>query len=436
MIKTINLIFAIFLLISCRPNTSDIPAPITSTDALPQTLINDFTKLTVPMQQIEPLNLSDAELSYFSDLWQAKVVGLGEATHGTKEFFQMKHRLFKYFVEHFNHRVIAFEMDFSEALIFDEYVQTGKGDIVQLMKDKMYFWTWNTSEVKDLLVWMKDYNIGKLEKDKLHIYGIDCQTFRYNVPELIKRVAASDLKVGQEITNLFSDLALDKFEGKKDNVLAVNTLIKNNKANLIAKSSVNEYNIIEHISDIIIQTETYLSDVNNAYSNRDLYMGQNTAWLKNQNDYPITVWAHNLHIKNAGSSDANQRAMGYHINNILQGGYMTVGFSFNKGSVTAIDSETRKLGYYTFPPNTTKGYSNELLSKLDTPNFYYRTPNVYGNSYLNDYFTKNPFYEIGALFYGSDAAKANTSFPPLLQENFLYMIHINTVHNSDNYLVK
>ena len=284
---------------------------------------------------------------------------------------------------------------------------------------------------------MKDYNIVKSEKDRVHIYGIDCQTFKYNVPELIKRVSAIDSKMGQDITNLLTDLGMEKFEGKKANILTVNDLIKNNKNNLIATSSLLEYDFIEHISDIIVQTEAIVSDKNEAtlYANRDLFMGENAVWLKKHSDFPMSVWAHNLHIKNTESSSGAGRAMGYHINNKLQGGYMTVGFSFAEGSVTAVNSETKKLGYYTFVENTIKGYTNELFTKIATPNFFYRTPNVYRNAYLREYFTTKPFYQIGAAFYPDAAAQTNVSFPPLLEENFLYMIHISKTHNSDNYLV-
>lgn len=430
-------LLSVFFLISCNKKIEENLTPATDDFPLSQSAINDFTQLTVPMKQQEPLKLTDDELRYFDDLSRAQVVGLGEATHGTKEFFQMKHRLFKYFVEHFNHKVFAFEMDFSEALIFDEYVQTGKGDIEKLMKEKMFFWTWNTSEVKDLLVWMKDYNIGKAEKDRVHIYGIDCQTFKYNVPELIKRVSAIDSKMGQDIAALLTDLALGKFEGKKANILTVNNLIKDSKLSLVAKSSALEYDFIEHISNIIVQTETILSDKNEStvYTNRDLFMGENAVWLKKHTDFPMSVWAHNLHIKNAESSNVIDRAMGYHINNKLQGGYMTVGFSFTEGSVTAVNSETQKLGYFTFAENITSGYSNELFSKMNTPNFFYRTPNVYRNTYFKEFFTKKSFYQIGAAFYPSAAAQAKVSFPPLLEENFLYMIHISKTSHSNNYLV-
>lgn len=434
--RTLTFVFAAFILVSCDKKMDEtVPSSnVVSTSKN----VEDLNKLIIPMQQQEPLKLTDAELTYFDDLKSAQVIGLGEATHGTKEFFQMKHRLFKYFVEHFNHKVFAFEMDFSEALIFDDYLQTGKGDIVQLMKDKMYFWTWNTSEVKDLLVWMKDYNIGKPEKDRLHIYGVDCQTFKYNVPELIKRVSAIDPKMGQDITNLLTDLASDKFEGKKANILVVNSLIKNNKTNLIAQSSPIAYDFIEHIADIIVQTETLVADNNAAtsYTNRDLFMGENAVWLKKHSDFPMSVWAHNAHVKNADSDNVNDRAMGYYINNKLQGGYMTVGFSFAKGSVTAVDTEKNGLGYYNFLDNTVVGYSNELLSQAKTTNFFYKPSVVYRNADLREYFTKTPFYQIGAVFYSSAAAQAKVSFSPLSEANFNYMIHINKTQNSENYRLK
>ena len=151
---------------ACREKTVD---PITPSPTPIVQVTNEQAKLNsliMPLKK-SALDLSDEELKVLDELKSASIIGLGEATHGTKEFFEMKHRLFKYFVENFNHKYFAFEMDYAESLIFDEYVQTGKGDIVQLMKDKMYFWTWNTVEVKNLLEWMKNYNQGKAEADRV-----------------------------------------------------------------------------------------------------------------------------------------------------------------------------------------------------------------------------------------------------------------------------
>ena len=87
----------------------------------------------------------------------ARIVSVGEATHGTREFFQLKHRLFEYLATELGFTIFAIEANWPESLAIDEYVQTGKGD-PQKALDGIYFWTWNTEEVLDLIRWMRRYN--------------------------------------------------------------------------------------------------------------------------------------------------------------------------------------------------------------------------------------------------------------------------------------
>ncbi len=109
-------------------------------------------------------------------------IALGEATHGTADFFIAKHRIFKYLVENHNFRVFAFEADFGESLFLNDAIQEGRvDDLRDLMKDKMRFWTWKTEEVLDLLEWMCTYNMDKPDEEKLQYIGIDCQYNSYNV---------------------------------------------------------------------------------------------------------------------------------------------------------------------------------------------------------------------------------------------------------------
>lgn len=51
---------------------------------------------------------------------------MGEATHGTKEFFQLKHKIFRYLAEKHNFRIFAFEADMGEAMNnIKRFKQTG-----------------------------------------------------------------------------------------------------------------------------------------------------------------------------------------------------------------------------------------------------------------------------------------------------------------------
>jgi erythromycin esterase-like protein len=87
----------------------------------------------------------------------ARVVGLGEATHGTREHFQMKHRLLEFLATKMGFTVFAIEANMPESYRVDRYVSGGEGDPAALIGG-MYFWTWNTEEVLDMVKWMRAFN--------------------------------------------------------------------------------------------------------------------------------------------------------------------------------------------------------------------------------------------------------------------------------------
>src|SRR5215467_5452446 len=58
----------------------------------------------------------------------ARIVSLGEATHGTREFFQLKHRLLEYLVAELGFTVFGIEANYPECLRVNEYVLDGAGD--------------------------------------------------------------------------------------------------------------------------------------------------------------------------------------------------------------------------------------------------------------------------------------------------------------------
>ena len=71
------------------------------------------------VKDLEPLRRS---------IGNARVVGLGEATHGTREFFQLKHRMIEYCVSQLGFTVIGFEAPYGETLLVNDYVLHGKGN--------------------------------------------------------------------------------------------------------------------------------------------------------------------------------------------------------------------------------------------------------------------------------------------------------------------
>src|SRR6476620_4385532 len=103
----------------------------------------------------------------------ARIVALGEATHGTREFFQLKHRMIEFLASQKGFTIFSIEANMPEAYRLNDFVLTGKGDPRELLKG-MYFWTWNTQEVLELILWMREFN--KSGKGPIEFTGFDMQT--------------------------------------------------------------------------------------------------------------------------------------------------------------------------------------------------------------------------------------------------------------------
>ena len=103
----------------------------------------------------------------------ARIVELGEATHGTREFFQLKHRIIEYLAAQKGFTIFSIEGNMPEAYRLNEYVLHGVGDPKELLGG-MGFWTWDTQEVLDMILWMRDFN--QSGKGHIEFTGFDMQS--------------------------------------------------------------------------------------------------------------------------------------------------------------------------------------------------------------------------------------------------------------------
>jgi len=127
----------------------------------------------VPLATVEA-GSGFADLSKLkASIGTARIVSLGEATHGTREIFQAKHRLVEYLASQAGFTIFSIEANMPEAYRLNEYVLHGKGDPRALIQG-MYFWTWNTEEVLAMVEWMRAFNASG--KGRLQFTGFDMQT--------------------------------------------------------------------------------------------------------------------------------------------------------------------------------------------------------------------------------------------------------------------
>ena len=127
----------------------------------------------VPLKTCEAGRGFDDLAPLKSIIGNARIVSLGECTHGTREVFQMKHRFLEYLASQCGFTIFSIEANMPEAYRLNDYVLEGKGDPAKLIGG-MYFWTWNTEEVLAMVQWMRQFN--QSGKGHLEFTGFDMQT--------------------------------------------------------------------------------------------------------------------------------------------------------------------------------------------------------------------------------------------------------------------
>jgi len=342
----------------------------------------------------DPLNWDDQDLRWLDALGPKSVIGLGEATHGSAEFFDAKHRIFRYLVENHGYRVFAFEADFGESLFIDEAVQHGKSaEIESLMNSKMHFWTWKTKEVKELLEWMCAYNQGKAEEEKVHYMGVDCQFNTYH-PQLardyLELTTAPFLEFADsvlsevEMANVQNYGAFDSesFETYLQRLADLQDSATKYKEHLIGASSEKEFDLHARIIEVIRQVSEvkyYYGSPQTLINYRDMYMAENVCWLLDYyENAKIAVWAHNFHISDY--EDGSIATMGNYLRYALWDQYATIGLLFSQGEFTAVgmDGDTyTELGEQSLDSIPKPGSLNALMSHTGEPAFVVEVDALY-----------------------------------------------------------
>jgi erythromycin esterase len=306
-----------------------------------------------------------------------KVVAMGEATHGSKEFFNMKAKMFKFLATHCGYRIFSIEATYGGTIKVNDYVLYGKGDVLSAMKG-MEFWTWDTEEVKDLIEWMRTFNIGKPEKEKLKFYGFDCQSFKGPTNALIDFVRDCDKPNLDEFVKGLSVLndsnyryfhKLNSGQSSLAGIAQVHGIISfiqkwfnGKKDQYITCSGKTKFDLAKHNIEALKQAILLRATPEKIYGiRRDSSMAQNVWWISGFEKEKIFVWAHNGHVcKSPNLFEKHDLTLGMYLDTMFRSDYYTIGFAFKQGNFQALNVETQKPEEYSVP----ECYKNTLTNAL------------------------------------------------------------------------
>ncbi|MEM9832311.1 MAG: erythromycin esterase family protein [Bacteroidota bacterium] len=399
-------------------------------------LLSSLEQEIVPLDD-NPLLWADEDITFLDPVADKPIIGLGESTHGTAEFFNAKRRIFQYLVENHDYRVFAFEADFGESLFLEEAVQQGsKSQIRALMSEKMHFWTWRTQEVRDLLEWMSEYNIGKSEEEKVHYMGVDCQFNTYH-PQLLNQYLhaanASFLELSDAVLSKAKADSEDRFEGYSpeefttylSQIDALQDSMITHQSALVAVTSEKEFELHLRILKVTRQVSEvmYYGSIGNYSVNyRDKYMAENTVWML---DYfegdKVVLWAHNAHIANDPTYGSG--SIGHYLLQELPNDYSTVSFMFSRGSFTAVgyeDEQYTGLQEHTIDEEPQQESLTEVFHNASSSTFTIGVTDLQKHTEWSDFFSKGTQYlSIGAVF-NDQPEDYYRRFRPNLYDQIIY----------------
>ena len=263
----------------------------------------------------------------------ARIVGLGEQTHGTSEFQSMKHRLIEFLASEMGFTIFAIEANMPETYPLNDYVLTGAGDPRQLVQG-MHVWTWNTQEVLDMVMWMREFN--QSGKGRIQFWGIDMQNPRPAMANVSKFLNTADPEFSGKVYQGM-DTALSQPNASQ----AVKDAALQEAAEVLETMRAKRglYTVNRKTSDVdwAIQNARIVVQAANANWSRergtirDRSMADNLEWIMEQAPGArIVLWAHNDHI----AKEPGQ--LGGYLSARHSSNYRAFGFAFHQGRYNAI----------------------------------------------------------------------------------------------------
>ena len=413
------------------------PTPTPSVDTAPSPSVPPEATAWLDAH-VEPfvgahLSLPHDDLGFLRDLvGDARIVSLGEGTHGTREFFEMKARIVRFLVEEMGFDTFAIEATWPEARRLDRYVRTGVGDPRRLLSG-LYFWTWNTESVLEMIEWMREHNRAGGD---VGFHGVDMQYPGMALHDLREYIRSVDAGRPDAITEKFE--CLERFSNDpagrfprrryRDQTDAYRSECGRSlaEARVLLLERRREYEatggagaFTNALQSLRVAFQYHLQDTGE--QSRDESMAENTVWLSEQVDPEggIVLWAHNYHVS------TQPGAQGYYLRQTFGDDMVVFGFSHENGRFTAIGRGGSSLmGLNEFVLDApSDGSFESYFATASVPRFVLdlrRPLTEPGNSWLSE---SRPFRFIGATY---DQTEPSYAPPTPLAEWYDGVIHFET----------
>ncbi|MEU9608973.1 erythromycin esterase family protein [Streptomyces sp. NPDC048057] len=340
-----------------------------------------------PLRTTEPGG-SGQDLAALSRMVRgATIVGVGEATHGSKELFALKDRLFRHLVATRGFTTFGMEASWSSGVRLDRWVTSGEGDLRQIMREEFQggYGIWNNGEFLRLFSWMREYNRNTPDRP-LRIMGNDVNDVG---PEQYERILD---RAGEDHPELLPELrqryaglrALPKSVAEREEAMATKPLAERRQFATDAKGAYELLKRAPGVDSWLLQEARAVSQVSSLLAfdfgdeaqqapmnrQRDRAMAENTVWWQRHIGGKVLVSAHNAHLGYTSPDPTTHPVVqGADLRELVGRDYVSIGTAIHSGRYRATDMRTGQRGVFDTGP-AAPGSNEHLLDRVSHHDYY------------------------------------------------------------------
>lgn len=334
--------------------TTGIPATAAPTVG---PVVEALDRAALPLRTVEPGGDTGDLRPLDRMIGAARVVGLGEATHSSHEFFALKDRVLRHLVEEKGFRTFALEAPWSTGLRLDDYVLHGKGDPRRIMREEFqlnYLW-WNNTDYLRLVEWMRAYNV-RHPGDPVRFMGDD---IAWSGPEsydaVEDHVADAHPGLSARLAELYRGLRptvptgtyLDQYlklpyDERMERAARTGEALRLLRQRAPGTDRAAHDWAVRQATVIDQTARQYAFDLEDpaevaaAMRYRDWAMAANVVWWQRHTGTKVLLSAHNNHVGYLPAEPArNPKVQGAFLRDSLGAGYVNIGLTFGRGSFNA-----------------------------------------------------------------------------------------------------
>ena len=179
-------------------NVAGLPRPPEIGSKAPAAYIDLIQSSAIPFDSVSKSH--DAFTKCFDSFGDCKVLLIGDASHGTSEFYAARAEITKYMIENHGFNIVAGEADWPDAETVDRYVRSRPGpgpagsvEPIPVAKEagreaaftRFPTWMWRNLEVHGFVEWLRRHNRGKDPHDAVGFYGLDLYSLGASIEAVI-----------------------------------------------------------------------------------------------------------------------------------------------------------------------------------------------------------------------------------------------------------